>query len=67
MNGETSPFTPPTVDTVAQTSDRLARTGMRFCDHQLVDEFVDGDVFRNVLGAGAVVRQEDDHRVVDLP
>ena len=47
------------------------RTGLplaRLClgDHQLVDQFARGDAFRNVLGTGAVVGQEDDQGVVDL-
>ena len=43
---------------------RLAVARVRASDHELVDEFVDGRGFGNVLGARAVVGEKDDQRVV---
>ena len=45
---------------------RLTRPCLRLGDHQLVDQFLRGDALGNVLGAGAVVGQEDDQGVVEL-
>ena len=52
-------------DVVAEVH-RLAAARGAPRDHQLVDQLVDRRVQRNVLGAGAVVGEEDDQRVVEL-
>ena len=43
----------------------LAASRVRAGDHELVDELLDGDVLGNVLGARAVVGEENDERVVE--
>ena len=52
-------------DVVAEVH-RLAAARAAARDHELVDQLVDRHVLRNVLGAGAVVGEEDDQRVVEL-
>ena len=45
---------------------RFAAARVLARDHQLVDELIDRHPFGDVFGAGAVVGQEDDQRVVEL-
>ena len=51
---------------IVAEANRLAGPCLGLGDHQLVDQLARGDAVGNVLGAGAVVGQEDDQGVVEL-
>ena len=51
---------------IVAEANRLALASFGLGDHQLIDEFSRGDALGNVFGTGAVVRQEDEQRIVEL-